>query len=273
MAFILSGKKLSEKILSDIKKRIKRSGKKLQIAGILVDENIDSRIFLSLKKKACEKVGIRFKLYQFPKDISNKALIKEIKAISRAVENHGIIIQLPLPKHIDVQAVLNLIPPKKDIDLLSDKGLNELILSPVLAGMLELFQEYKIDIAGKNIVVVGQGRLVGKPITAWLEQQGERVTKIDAAISDISGFTRKADLLISGVGQPGLITGKMVKSGVIVIDVAGDVDFKTVSPKASFITPTPGGIGPLTVAMVIKNLITLSNGVNLNGLRSKLQSK
>lgn len=267
MAIILDGKKLSDKILSRLKKEIKKSGKKLRIAGILVGDDPASRVFLVQKEKACKRVGINFKLYKLPKQISNKVLIKRVKEISQNPRNHGVIIQLPLPKQINTQEVLNLIPPNKDIDLLSERSLNLPILSPVLKGILELFREYKIKIKGKNVVVVGKGRLVGKPVATWMKERGIRVFVVDASTPNISYLTKKADILVSGTGKPGLIAGKMVKRGVMVIDAGsvkkdkrliGDVDFKSVFPKASFITPVPGGLGPMTVAMVIENLIVLN---------------
>ena len=273
MAIILDGKKLSERILEDIGKKIKKSGKKLRIAGVLVGEDESSLIFLSKKAKACRKVGIGFNLFQFPRNIGQDALLKEIKKIALNSKNTGVIIQLPLPKRINAQRVLNLIPPEKDIDLLSEKSFSafaagkSLILPPVLRGILEILKEYDIKIKGKKIVIVGGGRLVGRPIAVWLDNHRIEAKVISSPTKNLSRLTRGADILITGTGKPGLIKGDMVKRGVVIIDagtskkkgrLAGDIEFKTVSEKASFITPVPGGLGPMTVAMVIQNLITLN---------------
>lgn len=247
MAIILDGKKLSERILSELGQKIKNSGKKLKLAAILVGEDKNSMIFLRQKKKACEFAGVVYQFYQFSGDITQEDLEDEIKKIA-SKENHGIIIQLPLPKHINTGKVLSLIPAKKDVDVLSGKKLEPAILSPVVAGILALLEEYKINFHGKNVAVVGRGRLVGQPVVDWLKKQ--RV--------EISDDTKKADILISGAGKPKLIKGDMIKKGAVVVDAAGDIDFKTVEPRASYITPIPGGVGPMTVAMVIKNLVILN---------------
>lgn len=257
MATILDGKKLSEKILEDLRIKIKKSGKKLKLAAILVGEDKDSKIFLRQKERACQKVGIDFQLFKFSASIGQEVLEKEVGKIARQ-ENQGIIIQLPLPGHIKTQEVLNLIPAEKDVDALSGKILPEKILAPVLGGVLELFKEYEINIKGKNVVVVGRGLLVGKPVSEWMKKNGVRVSVIDKKTRNISEITKKADILISGVGKQKLIKGDMIKEGTAVVDVAGDVDFKTVEPRASYIAPIPGGVGPMTVVTVIKNLIILN---------------
>lgn len=238
MAIILDGKKLSKRILNDLKRRIKKSGKRLRLAAVLVGNDKNSLTFLKQKEKACKFVGIDFQLYQFPANVSQKILEEQIKKIG-AQKNHGIMVQLPLPKHIDTDEILNLIPQEKDV---------EKFFPPVLAGILALLKEYKINFHGKKVVVVGRGRLVGGPIVEWLEKQRIKV------IED----TKMADIVISGVGKPGfVIRGNLIKKGAVVIDAAGDVDFESVFPKASYITPIPGGVGPMTVAMLLKNLYLL----------------
>ncbi|MDO8669705.1 MAG: bifunctional 5,10-methylenetetrahydrofolate dehydrogenase/5,10-methenyltetrahydrofolate cyclohydrolase, partial [Candidatus Buchananbacteria bacterium] len=217
------------------------------LAAILVGEDKNSMIFLRQKKKACEFAGVVYQFFQFSGDISQESLEAEIKKIVRGT-NHGIIIQLPLPRHINAQNILDLIPPEKDVDVLSGKKIKPTILSPVLAGILALLKEYKINFHGKKVAVVGRGRLVGQPVINWLKKQ--RI--------EISDDIKRADILISGAGKPKLIKGDMIKKGTVVVDAAGDVDFKTVEPKASYITPIPGGVGPMTVVMVIKNLMILN---------------
>lgn len=259
MAIILDGKKLSQEILENLRKKIRNSGMKLKLIAVLVGDDKNSKIFLRQKEKACEFVGVDFQLYRFPKDISQKSLEKEIKTL-RGKICHGIIIQLPLPKHIDAQKILNLIPPEKDVDLLSEKSQSGTgVLPPVLAAIVELFEKYRIKVKGKNAAVIGRGKLVGEPVIDWLRKQGAMVSVVSSKTVNISSITRKADILISGVGKSGLITGDMIKNGAVVVDAAGDIDFETVSKKAGYITPIFGGVGPLTVAMVIKNLLLLND--------------
>lgn len=248
MAIILDGKKLSRKILEDLREKVKKRGKKLKLAAVLVGKDPNSLVFLRQKEKACRKVGVDFRLYQFPESISQGALEEEVKKIGGKI-NHGILVQLPLPKHIDVQEILNLIPLKKDV---------EKFFPPVLAGILELFKKYQIKFKGKNVVVVGRGRLVGGPVAEWMEKHGAKVFVVDKKTRNILKIIKKADIIISGVGKKNLIKGNMVKRGVVVVDAAGDIDQKGVAEKASYLTPTPGGIGPMTVAMLLKNLILLS---------------
>ncbi len=270
---ILDGKKIAEKILENLRREIKKSNLKLGLAIIQVRENPVSEIFIKQKKKACEQVGINFKLYKFERKISQKRLKDEMKKIVKNPKNSGIIVQLPLPRHIVADEILNLIPFQKDIDVLSKESLGKFyqgtlpISPPVVGAVSHLLKNYKIKIQGKNIVLVGAGKLVGLPLTLWILKEKGNLTVVNELTPDISSFTEKADILISGVGKPNLIKGKIIKKGAIVIDcgsgykkgkLLGDVDFKSVSKKASYITPVPGGIGPLTVACLIENLIRLN---------------
>lgn len=269
MAKILDGKRLSEHILEQIKKDIRKSRLKLRLAIVQVGENPASEAFIKQKKKACEKVGIDFKLYKFQKKISQTKLKKEVENIVDNPKNSGVIIQLPLPKNIETEEILKLIPFKKDIDVLSKESLGKFrqeklsILPPVAGAVYYLFKNYKIKVKGKNVVLVGAGRLIGQPLTLWILREKGILTMVNKFTKNIPFFTQKADILISGAGKPKLIKGKMVKKGVIVIDygsahykgkLVGDVDFKSVSKKASYITPVPGGMGPLTVACLLENL-------------------
>lgn len=270
---ILDGKKLSEKILEKIKKEIQNRHLKLKLAVILVGENPVSEIFIHQKKKACEFAEIDFKLYKFPKNINSVSLKKEIRKISSLPRVSGVVIQLPLPQNLNIQEILNLIPIEKDVDCLSERSLSEFylgslkILPPTLQGIIEIFKNYKIKTRRKNFVVIGVSRLIGLPLAFWLLTQKATVSVLDKFTPDISFFSKSADILISGVGKAGLISGKMVKKGVVVIDAGtslkdgklrGDVDFKSVSKKASYITPVPGGVGPLTVACLLENMVKLT---------------
>ena len=283
---ILDGKKLSERILANLEKEIKNHRLKLRLAVILVGENPISQIFINQKEMACEKIGINFKLFKFPTKIKNSELKKEISGIVKNPANSGVIIQLPLPKKFLPEEILNLISEEKDIDVLSENSLGKFyqalpsfssknlggqgtlkILPPTVQGILYLFKNYKIDLKGKNVVIVGAGRLVGFPLAIQLLKEKATVSVLNEFTKDAPSFLKKADILISGVGKPNLIKGNMIKRGVIVIDagtsvkngrLVGDVDFKSVSQRASYITPVPGGVGPLTVACLLENLATLN---------------
>lgn len=270
---LLDGKKLSEKILANLKKEVRKSNLKLRLAVVQVGENSVSQIFINQKKKACKLVGVDFKLYHFDKKINPQGLKKEIKKIVRNPANSGIIIQLPLPKKFPPEEFLNLIPEKKDIDVLSEKNLGEFyqgilpILPPTVSGVLGLLKNYKIELKGKNIVVIGAGRLVGFPLAIQLLKEKATLSVLNEFTKDAPSFIKKANILISGVGKPNLIKGKMVKKGVVIIDagsamkkgkLVGDVDSKEIYKKASYITPVPGGVGPLTVACLLENLVKLN---------------
>jgi len=234
---ILDGKKLSEKILKKLKAKIKRKRLKLKLSIVLVGKDSSSRIFVRQKKKACEKVGIDFELFKFSSKISNSELKKEIKKIVQKPDINSIVVQLPLPKGLNTEEVLNLIPKEKNAE----------IVSPVVCAVDCILKEYKISLKNKSIVLIGKGRLVGCPLSAWLRKKKMKFSNIDKI--------KNADVVISGVGKPNLIKGEMVKKGVVMIDIGKDVDFKSVSKKASYITPVPGGVGPVTVACLLKNLI------------------
>jgi len=275
-AKILNGKELSEKILGNLKKKVKKSKLKLRLAVIQVGENSVSQIFINQKKKACGKTGINFKLFKFPAEIGLMEFKKEIEKIVKSKVNSGVIIQLPLPKKFLPEEFFNLIPEEKDIDVLSEKSLGKFyqgtlkILPPTVDGILRLLKNYKIGLIGKNIVIVGAGRLVGFPLATQLLKEKATLSVLNEWTRDASSFTKKADILISGVGKPNLIKGDMVKKGAVMIDAGcsmkngkleGDIDFKSVSKNANYITPVPGGVGPLTVACLLENLVKLNKNV------------
>jgi len=270
---ILNGIKLASEILERFSKEIKNRHLKLGLAVILVGDNPISKIYIRQKEKVCLKTGILFRLFKFPVKVSWQKLKAGIQDIVQDPDNSGIIIQLPLPQNFNTQEVLNLIPPGKDTDVLSEISLGKFytgnlpILPPTVASVSYLLKKYKIKVRGKNVAVIGAGRLVGYPLAVWLLRQKATVSTINEFTKDASSFTKKADILISGVGKPDLIRGNMVKNGVAIIDagtsikngrLVGDVDFKSVAKKASYITPVPGGVGPMTVACLLENLVKLS---------------
>lgn len=234
---LLDGKKLSQKILNNLKKEVKKNKLKLKLAIVLVGDNPDSKKFIRQKRKACQFIGIDFKLFKFPTQIQGAKLLREIKEIVKDNSISGIVIQLSLPKKLNTEKILKSIPKEKDAE----------IISPVVCAISRILKEYKISLRNKEIVLIGKGKLVGQPVAAWLRKQNLKFSNINKI--------KQADIIISGIGKPNFIKGEMIKKGAIIIDVGEDVDFKSVSKKAGYITPTPGGIGPMTVACLLKNLV------------------
>jgi len=272
---LLEGKKLSEEILENIKKEIEENNLKLRLAIILIGKNSSSELFIKQKEKACKNVGIDFKLFKFGIDIDFDKLKKEINRICKDKNNSGVVVQLPLPNKFKnkEQEILNLIPSRKDPDVLSQESLakfltdDSFIMPPVVRATSYLFYKYGINPKGKNVVIIGSGKLVGLPLSLWMIKKYATVSIINKFTKDISFFTKKSDILICGVGRPKVVIGSMTKKGIVVVDVGisfrkgkiiGDVDFKTVSKKAGYITPVPGGIGPLTVVSLLENLVKLN---------------
>jgi len=268
---IFNGKKISEDVLTKLARKTRR--KKYKLAVVLVGKDLSSRVFVRKKREACEEIGIDFELFEYPQSISKAKLKREIKKIAKKADVSGIVIQLPLPKGFNDQEFLNLVPSEKDPDVLSEANIAKFytgtlnIYPPVVAAIRYFLKEYKISPKKKNIVLVGAGRLVGRPMLMWLLREKATVSVVSKQTKNIPYFTKKADIVISGTGCPNLITGKMIKKGAVVIDagcskrrkkVTGDVDFKTVSKKASYLTPVPGGVGPVTIACLLENLIKLN---------------
>jgi len=271
---MLAGKKIANKVLTELKKKIKDRHLKLTLGVIQVGQNAVSKIYLSKKEKAARAIGVDFRLFKFPAKIKNRELAKAVSKINEMPDISGLVIQLPLPENINSQEILNLISFKKDVDCLSGAMLGKFysgtaqILPPVVGGVIKLLNEYKINIARKKVVIVGAGRLVGKPLAIWFLNQKATISVVNELTGDISSFSKNADILISGAGKPDLITGEMVKRGAIVIDagsalkakkMVGDIEPKTVSQKAGYLAAVPGGLGPLTVACLLENLLALNS--------------
>ena len=271
---ILDGKKLSEKIKENLKNEVeelKNKGITPGLAVILVGNDPASHTYVKMKKNACQNVGIYSVVHEFPESISEKELLSTIKMINENPNIHGLLIQLPLPKHIDTTKVLEAVDPSKDVDGFHPYNMGRLVegldtFAPCTPlGVMEIFKEYNIDLKGKDVCVVGASNIVGKPMWALLLNAWASVDICHIETKDLSAHTKRADIVIVGVGKPNLITADMVKEGVIVIDIGinrlddgrlvGDVDFENVSKKASYITPVPGGVGPMTIAMLLKNTV------------------
>lgn len=270
---LLDGNAVSQKILEEVKRRASETEKKLRLAVVVVGNDSVVRSFIAKKKQAGESVGIDVRTYPFPETITTNELRKRIAEIVHEKKNTGVIVQLPLPEHVSKQYILNAVTPEKDVDVLSSRAIGNFvvgkspILPPIVGAVKTLFEEYGIEYHGKNIVVVGAGTLVGKPIALWLLAEHVPFTIITSETRDAQELLRRADIIITGIGKPGFLTGDMVRDGVVVIDagtsesegkIAGDVDFDSVAAKASFVTPVPGGVGPVTVAMLFKNLVVLA---------------
>lgn len=270
---LLDGKKLADKILKELKQKLDGSGLSLRLAVVMVGENPVIQKFVEQKKKTAQSIGIDVRIYHFEGAITTNELRKRIAEIVHEEKNSGVIIQLPLPPHINAQYILNAVTPEKDIDMLSSRSIGSFVvgktetLPPVVGAIRTFFEEYNIDFREKGIVVLGGGHLVGRPTALWLVRERANFTLISKETAGSDKILREADIIITGIGKPKFITADMVKDGVIILDagtsesegkMAGDVDFESVSKKALFITPVPGGIGPLTVALLLKNLVTLA---------------
>ena len=271
MSKILDGTKLSQKILNNLKRQV--SKKQLKLAVVLIGDNLVSQVYIQKKKKACEEIGIDFVFFKFSSRIKESKFRKELEKIDKDPNISGIIVQLPLPKEFNTQEILNIVSSQKDVDVLSEKNMSEFlggtlpILPPVVAGIKYLLEEYDISLKGKEIVLVGDGKLVGRPLSVWLSHQDLDYSVLDKSVENISKFTEKADVIISGTGVANLIQNSIVKKGAILIDAGssseggktiGDISIDAYS-KASFVSPVPGGLGPVTVACLLENLIKLNS--------------
>ena len=267
---IISGTEVRKKLLEEYKEKIKKDNLKISLVIIQVGDNEASNTYIRNKLKYTKEVGIKSKLMKLDESISEEELIEIIKKLNRS-KTTGIILQSPLPKHIDFTKCARLIKDSKDVDGFSKDNLfgirdnNEKIIPCTVKGILKLFEYYNIDVSGKNVVVLGRSNIVGRPLADALINRNATVTLCHSKTINLEEYTKRADILISAVGKANLITKDMVKKDFIGIDVGINVvngkltgDFsKDVEEKASYLTPVPGGVGPMTVAMIIDNLIEL----------------
>lgn len=282
---VIDGKLTAAIIRQELKEKIDRlklEGKNVPgLVTILVGDNPASQVYVSSKIKACSEIGIRSKAEKLNLDVSEEEVLKLVKKYNEDKDYHGILVQLPLPGHINEDNIIEAISPKKDVDGFHPTSIGNLVIgketfiSCTPAGIHELFKRYNIETKGKHLVVVGRSNIVGKPIANIMLQKknyaNSIVTVCHSAANDLSYYTKQADILIAAMGNPEFIKGDMVKEGVVVIDVGinriedstkprgyrlvGDVDYNHVAPKSSFITPVPGGVGPMTIAMLMLNTI------------------
>lgn len=282
---LLDGKKTSQdikdEIASEVRKRKEKGLKTPHLAAVIVGNDGASMTYVSSKVKSCQQVGFNSTLIELPEETTEEQLLDEITALNRDADIDGFIVQLPLPKQIDEQKVLMAVDPDKDVDGFHPVNVGKMCLDlpsflPATPyGILELLERYKIETSGKNVVVIGRSHIVGRPMSILLSQKRKvgdaTVTLTHSRTKDLAGITREADIVVAALGMAEFLTGDMVKKGVTVIDVgitrvpdatkkrgyrlAGDVDFESVSPKSSYITPVPGGVGPMTIAMLLKNTL------------------
>ena len=272
MAVRIDSKALAAKVKARAAEGAKDLPRKPGLAVILVGDNQASRVYVTGKEKDCTECGFLSFEYKLPAETTQAELLELIDRLNGDEAVDGILVQLPLPEHLNEDQVLNAIHPEKDVDCFHPFNVGRLVIGdPVFlpctpAGVMEMLKEYDIPVAGKHCVVLGRSNIVGKPMGALLLQQSGTVTTCHSRTPDLASFTRQADILVSAVGRVGLVTADMVKEGAVVIDVAmnrnaegklcGDVDYASVEPKASYITPVPGGVGPMTRAMLMENLLT-----------------
>lgn len=272
---ILDGKKLREELLASYKNIIEKENLKIKLAIIQVGDNEASNIYVKNKEKYCNMVGIKTDIYKLSSDTKEEELINLIDKLNKIKEVTGIILQSPVPKHIDYDKCSKTILSSKDVDGFTKENIYKLymnedtIMPATVKGIIVLLKKYNINIDGSNVVIIGRGNIVGKPLSLALTNENATVSLLHSHTKDITKYTKEADIIISACGTPNIITSDMIKDNAVVIDVGvnringkivGDVDFESVSKKASYITPNPGGVGPMTIAMIIDNLIKLKRG-------------
>ncbi|MGN0626343.1 MAG: bifunctional methylenetetrahydrofolate dehydrogenase/methenyltetrahydrofolate cyclohydrolase FolD [Oscillospiraceae bacterium] len=275
MAILIDGKDVAAKVRAELREEVetlaKERKKRPALAVILVGEDPASQIYVRNKQRACEDVGILSEIYTLGENVSQESLEYIINSLAERRDIDGILLQMPLPKGLDPVKALKCIPPEKDVDAFHPDNVGHIMrgdyrfLPCTPAGVMELLRRYDIDISGKECVVIGRSDIVGKPMAMMLLHSGGTVTICHSKTRNLAEHTRRADILVSAVGKAGFVTADMVKDGAVVIDVGinrnadgkicGDVDFAAVEPKASYITPVPGGVGPMTVAMLMKNTV------------------
>ena len=272
MAILLDGKLTSAKVKEEVAAKIAAAcadGKAPPcLAVVIVGDNPASKVYVANKKKACEAVGIRSLSYELPGETTQDELLALVDRLNGDADVNGILVQLPLPRHIDEQTVIERISPDKDVDAFHPSNVGRIMLgldgfAPCTpAGIMRLLEEYGISAAGKNCVVVGRSNIVGKPMALLLLKANGTVSVCHSKTADLAFHTRQADILVVAIGRAKFITADMVSEGTVIVDVGmnreggklcGDVDFESCAQKASYITPVPGGVGPMTIAMLMEN--------------------
>ena len=274
MAILIDGKELAKKTRQNLKlecDELKKEGINPKLAVIMVGDNPASKVYVKNKSKACQEVGIEYEEYLLDSNIKQEELIKLIKKLNEDKTINGILLQSPIPNGLDINEAFRTIDYKKDVDGFHPMNVGKLALgqdtfvSCTPYGVMRMFEEYNIDLCGKNVVILGRSNIVGKPLSQCCLNKNATVTICHSKTQNTKKITKEADIVISAIGKPKFITQDMVKDGAVIIDVGinrnengkivGDVDFENVKEKASYITPVPGGVGPMTIAMLMNNVI------------------
>ncbi|MDO5560828.1 MAG: bifunctional methylenetetrahydrofolate dehydrogenase/methenyltetrahydrofolate cyclohydrolase FolD [Oscillospiraceae bacterium] len=283
MANLINGKEVSAKVKNDVKEEaaaLAAKGIEIGLAVVIVGDNPASRVYVNSKKKACAEVGFKSYEYALPEETTQQELLDLVDVLNKDEKVNGILVQLPLPKQIDENAIINAISPDKDVDAFHPYNVGKIMIGEYAflpctpAGVMELIDSTGTDIKGKNCVVIGRSNIVGKPMSMLLLHRSGTVTICHSKTTNLREICAQADILVVAIGRAKFVTADMVKEGAVVIDVGmnrlengklcGDVDFDEVEKKAGFITPVPGGVGPMTIAMLMKN--TLTSAKKKNGL-------
>jgi len=281
MATIMNGKELAKKIRENLKidcEELKKQGINPKLAVIMVGDNPASRVYVKSKSRACDEIGIQYEEYFLDQTIRQEELNKLIQKLNDTKEVNGILLQSPLPEHLDINRAFKTISYRKDVDGFTPSSVGKLVMggdtfiSCTPYGVMKLFEEYKIDLTGKEVVIIGRSNIVGKPLAQCCLSNNATVTICHSKTKDLKKHTKAADVLVAAIGKEKFVTKDMVKEGAVVIDVGinrnkegkivGDVDFENVEKIASYITPVPGGVGPMTIAMLMNNVIKAAKEQN-----------
>lgn len=281
MAVIMDGKALAQKIRLEEKEKVEKLNQKgiyPKLAVIMVGEDKASKVYVKNKSKACTEVGISYEEFLLPENTTMEELLQTIEMLNKREDIHGILLQSPIPKHLDILTAFESIDFRKDVDGFHPINIGRLTLnrqtfiSCTPHGVMRLLEEYHVEIAGANVVIVGRSNIVGKPLAQCMLNKDATVTICHSKTKDLKELTKKADIIVMAIGKANFLTADMIKQNVVVIDVGinrldtgklvGDVNFPEVSQKASYITPVPGGVGPMTIAMLIHNVVVASKYLN-----------
>lgn len=280
MATVINGKELAQKIRNELKievEELKRNGVIPKLAVIMVGDDKASKVYVRNKSKACEEIGIEFEEFLMNENTSMEELLAVIEKLNSRNDVHGILLQSPIPKHLDINKAFNAIDYKKDVDGFNPINVGKLsigedcFISCTPLGVVKMLEEYDIPVQGKNVVILGRSNIVGKPLIQCMLRKNGTVTVCHSKTENIKEITKNADILIVAIGKAKFVTAEMVKEGAVVIDVGinrnedgklvGDIDYEAIEKKASYITPVPGGVGPMTIAMLMNNVVKAAKGI------------
>ena len=281
MAVLIDGKELAKKIRMELKDEVvelKNKGINPKLAVIMVGDDKASKVYVKNKSKACEEIGIEYEEFLLDENTTMEKLLKLIEELNERIDIHGILLQSPIPKNLDINQAFNKIDYRKDVDGFHPINVGKLsigedcFISCTPFGVIKMLEEYDIEIQGKNVVIIGRSNIVGKPLIQCMLKKNGTVTVCHSKTQNIKEITKNADILIAALGKAKFVTQDMVKDGAVIIDVGinrndegklvGDVDFENVEKKASYITPVPGGVGPMTIAMLMTNVVKAAKELN-----------